>query len=719
MTESPTMDQIFIRKLTAIVLANLENEQFGVDEVSRQMGMTYSKIKQKIKSINNQSLSQFIREIRLKRAMEMLQLGEATVSEIAIRVGFGSSTYFIKCFHDYYGFPPGEVKKREISESGHEENILNQGAAKQEQKKPIRQVIVSLLPWALLVCTFIIIAVLLVFYIQGRRQSEALAKLEKSVAVLPFINDSPNDSTTYFINGIMEEVLTNLQKIKDFRVLSRNSVEQFRNNTSRSTPEIAKKLGVNYIVEGAGQKYGNTFRLRVQLIKAAKEGHLWAESYEKEIKETKDIFNIQSRIAQAIASELKAIIAPEEKQLIEKSATESLTAYDFYLRGKEEQNKYMESIPSTRISLDRANELFKKALEYDTSFARAYVGMAQVYWSKHYWETYLSGNFLDSVLFLANKALSIDDKSAEAYTTRGRYYDQKDLTEKAVEEYDKALKINPNSWEVYYEKGELYAYDDFVKAIDNYQKAASLNRGSELPSILTDISFAFQHAGFKDQCDYYATEALMLDGDSSQYYFILANHELCWGNFEKSLASALKANELNSDNIHNLGENIAFNYILLGKNDESLKYYKQYFEKSIAQGVLSVSYMHRIGYAYWKNGYRKEAEYYFSKQIEYCNNAIKLGRKNRNQLFSYYDLACVYAFRGEKDKAYENLRKLNQIKVAPLWLVTYIKHDPLFNSIKDEPEFQQIVIDVEAKYNKEHERVRKWLEDQGTLEKRP
>jgi len=535
MTESPTADHIFIRKLTVIVLDNLKNEQFGVDEVSKQMGMTYYKINRKLKSINNQKLSNFIREIRLKRAMELLQIGDATVSEIAFQVGFGSSTYFDKCFHEYYGFPPGEVKKREISDPGHEENILIQNSAKRQQNKPIKQAIVFLFPRILFICTFISITVILVFYIQDRRQSNGYAELEKSIAVLPFINDSPDQENTYFINGIMEEILNNLQKIKDFRVLSRNSVEQFRNNTTKSTSEIAKKLGVNYVVEGEGQKYGNSYRLRVQLIEAAKEGHLWAESYEKEIKETKDIFNIQSRIAQAIASELKAIIAPEEKQLIEKSATTSLTAYDFYLRGKEEQNKYIESTPAKRISLDRANKLYKNALEHDPSFARAYVGMAQVYWSKHYWETYLSENFLDSVLFLANKALSIDDKLAEAYTTRGRYYDQKGMDEQAVEEYDKALKINPNSWEVYYKKGELYAYNDFVKAIDNYQKAAALNRGSELPAILTDISFAFEHAGFKDQCEYYATEALMLDGDSSQYYFVLANHELSWGNFEKSL----------------------------------------------------------------------------------------------------------------------------------------------------------------------------------------
>ena len=127
------------------------------------------------------------------------------------------------------------------------------------------------------------------------------------------------EENTYFINGIMDEILNNLQKIKDFRVLSRTSTEQYRGSTKLTIPKIAKELDVNYIVEGSGQKYGNTFRLRVQLIAANNEKHLWGESYEQEIKETKDIFKIQSQVAQTIASELKATITPEEKQLIEKT----------------------------------------------------------------------------------------------------------------------------------------------------------------------------------------------------------------------------------------------------------------------------------------------------------------------------------------------------------------------------------------------------------------
>src|SRR4030066_434475 len=112
--------------------------------------------------------------------------------------------------------------------------------------------------------------------------SNSSKPIEKSIAVLPFKNDSPDQENTYFINGIMEEVLNNLQKIKDLRVISRTSSEQFRNNTTKSTPEIAKKLGVNYIVEGSGQKYGNKFVLRVQLIVAENEKHLWGRSRSEE-----------------------------------------------------------------------------------------------------------------------------------------------------------------------------------------------------------------------------------------------------------------------------------------------------------------------------------------------------------------------------------------------------------------------------------------------------
>jgi TolB-like protein len=214
----------------------------------------------------------------------------------------------------------------------------------------------------LLVVTIVVVAMFVFNITGGKKQTK---ELEKSIAVLPFLDDSQDKENISFINGIMDEVLINLQTIKDLRVPGRTSVEQYRNVT-KSIPEIARELGVNYIIEGSGQKYGNTFVLRIQLLEGAKDKHLWGHSYEQKIDNIEDIIGIQSQIAQSIAGELKAIITPEEKQLIEKTPTTSLTAYDFFQRGREEHWKYW-------------NNNNTEALEYNPNDWRTYSGRGSYY----------------------------------------------------------------------------------------------------------------------------------------------------------------------------------------------------------------------------------------------------------------------------------------------------------------------------------------------------
>jgi tetratricopeptide (TPR) repeat protein len=259
----------------------------------------------------------------------------------------------------------------------------------------------------------------------------------------------------------------------------------------------------------------------------------------------------------------------------------------------------------------------------------------------------------------------------------------------------------------------LYIYHDFVKTIDNGQKAASLHRGSQLPQILRDLGEAYLLVGFVENFKECILEAFQLDGDSVEYYRALGEIEFFYlQNFVKALDFYEKVYAI--DTIRGCLE-LATTYMFLGQNEESLVYYKKHLKRQEAQGAIVLVDMQRIGYAYWVNGYKKEAEYYFEKQIEYSNNEIQLGRYRSEYFFSYYNLAGVYAFLGEKDKAYENLRIFNQNQIMAFWMVWYIKKDPLFDSIRDEPEFQEIVRDVEVKYQAEHERVRKWLEEQGML----
>jgi TolB-like protein len=564
-----------------------------------------------------------------------------------------------------------------------------------------------------IIATVIILALIVLGFFLIPKFSKPKGQLEKSIAVLPFRNDSPNDSTTYFLNGVIEEILNNLQKIHDFsRVLSRNSVEQFRNNTTKSMPEIAKKLNVNYIVEGSGQKYGNKFVLRVQLIAAGNEKHLWGKSYDREIRETSDIISMQSEIAQSIAAELETIITPEEKQLINKIPTTNLTAYDFYQQGREEYIKYW--IKGDTTALRKAEDFYHKSLKYDSTFAQAYSGLAMLYWDKHFWKEYFSKNFMDSILILTNIALSLDDHLSEPYTLRGSYYDNIGKPEQAIEEFDKAIKFNPNDWMAYREKGEFYFGKNFVNCINYLQKAASINRGPELPSLLGVIGYVYLSAGFPDKSKQCYQDKLKLDGDSLAYYSMLQNDELWVGNFNKSVEYGEKGYAIDSTNGGILLD-LGHNYLFLGQFKESLRYYKKWFDRLKAQGEFNINNMYRIGYAYWQCGDKEEAENCFNEQIKYSNRLIELKRSGES--FAYYDLAAVYAFKGERDKAYKNLRIFDQRQKTALWIphIMLIKTDPFFDSIRNEPEFQQIVKDVEIKNQAEHERVRKWLETQGTL----
>ena len=587
-------------------------------------------------------------------------------------------------------------------------HIITPEEGKKEENKPVvvlkKNRKTPIITGALIALALLVLFILFIpkLFISGEQ-------IEKSIAVLPFINDSPDEENAYFINGIMEETLINLQRIKDLRVVSRNSVEQFRRDARPATPVIAKKLGVNYIVEGSGQKYGNTIRLRIQLIEAGTDRHLWAESYEQELNETRDIFSIQSQIARAIAAELKAIITPEENQLIAEIPTTNITAYDLYQRGREEHSRYWND-NNIIEALEKAEDYYNQALEFDKEFALAYIGLARVYWNKHYNSEFFAENFMDSVLILTDIALTFDKKADEAHILKGDYYRFTGNREKALEEFDRALKINPNAWEAYRGKASVYGNDDPVKILENLYKAASLNRGPELPGLLREIAAGYFHAGFLEVAKSYIIEAFELDGDSNSYYSQLGTAENLLGNNEKAIQFYKKINAQDNWSVYlSLGNLHSYS----GQNKEALKYYQKYVEKLDMFSSLNMNNMQRIGYAYWQNGYKKDADYYFDKQMEYCNILNKSDRPYAQKFYTYYDRAGIYAFRGDKVKAYENLKVFNQRKSFGLWIVTLIKNDPMFDSIRDEPEFQQIVRDVEAKYQAEHERVRRWMEEQG------
>jgi tetratricopeptide (TPR) repeat protein len=464
-------------------------------------------------------------------------------------------------------------------------------------------------------------------------------------------------------------------------------------------------MNVSYVLEGSGHRDGDNVRLIVQLLDGKKDQHLWSKTYDADIEE---IFSMQSEIAQMVAQEIKAVIAPEEKQLIEKIPTTDLTAYDFYLQGEDELWDHW--INQDQAALNRAKEMFNKALDYDSTYAQALVGLGHVYWqSNQSIDEEYSENYMDSVLFYANKALSYDNQLASAYTLKGSCFIQRQLPEKALEEFDKALALNPNYSEVYSEKGRLYGIflNDMVLSLLNYHKAAELTHGTKLPEALRNIGYQYIEAGFSERGMQFSEQALELDRDSTRYYSTLSSVKLINQDYEGARDLSLKAYKLDSHwvNICNLG----IIYMILGEDEESLHYWQMLRDEN--DEIFTIFGLDKIGYTYWKIGNHEKANYYFNKAIEFGLEAIET---ELAEPFISWNLAAVYAVRGERNKALKYLKRFSATMFARTELFMAIA-DPRFNSIRNEPEFQQIVRDIEDKYQAEQKRVRKWLEENDML----
>ncbi|MGB5693953.1 MAG: helix-turn-helix domain-containing protein, partial [Flavobacteriaceae bacterium] len=243
---SQNIDQKFIDRLQQILEKNLDNEHFGVSDLAMAANVSRSNLHRKVHAYNGNSTSQFIREYRLKKAMELLKKHDLTVAEIAYRVGFSSPTYFSSCFKDYYGYPPGEAK-----------TIYQHTSAKNTSGARINNKYRALNSrWIIgLITALILIAVLSTSYYIRTDQSEDLMQTEyrageKTIAVLPLKNWSGDPNLEYIGDGMTDAVINRLTKISSIsNVIPFTSVIQYK-NSEKSVDKIADELGVNYILQG-------------------------------------------------------------------------------------------------------------------------------------------------------------------------------------------------------------------------------------------------------------------------------------------------------------------------------------------------------------------------------------------------------------------------------------------------------------------------------------
>jgi TolB-like protein/Flp pilus assembly protein TadD len=350
----------------------------------------------------------------------------------------------------------------------------------------------------MLVATGIIISAAAGFFLLPR---VAAHKIDKSIAVLPFANLSDDKENAYFADGIQDDVLTNLSKIGDLKVISRTSVMRYRGQTINAR-EIGKALGVSTLLEGSVRRAGNRVRVNVQLIDAENDEHVWAEDYDRELT---DVFAIQTDLAQKIAGELQAKLSPSERSQIERKPTENGEAYLAFVQAHNLSCAFEDF-----DKLKQGGQLYERAIELDPKFALAMARYSELEsWIVHTFERTVERR--EKARTLAERALQLQPDLPEAHLALGfSYYYGDNNYDAALREFEIAQHGLPNESETYLAIGAIQRRQGkWAESTANLEKAVSLNPKDIWP--LQNLAFNYQMLRNFDAANKTIDRALALD----------------------------------------------------------------------------------------------------------------------------------------------------------------------------------------------------------------
>jgi len=457
---------------------------------------------------------------------------------------------------------------------------------------------------------------------------------EKSIAVLPFQNLSGDPDNAYFASGIQDEILTRLSKISDLKVIARTSVQHYHSKPD-NLPAIGKQLGVAYFLEGSAQKSADAVRVNVQLIKAANDSHVWADTFDRNLT---DIFVVETEIAKAVADSLQAKLTGSEKQAIAAKPTENAEAHELYLKARFFWNK------RTSSDLKTAIQFFNQAIEKDPSYALAYAGLADAYALLTAYAAAPVSESLPRAEIAAKKALELDESLAEAHTSLGLLLFYNLDFPGSTKEFERAIALNPNyaTAHHWYGLGPLRCVGDSDKAIAELKRALQLDPLSLI--INADLGVGLVTARRYSEAIARLRKAVEMDP-----YFYYAHF--------------------------NLGKALQLN----GQLDEAMTEYKKAAALNDDPLVLGL-----LAQCYAKLGQRADA----LKTLE------QLQQIATQRYVWNYTFALVHIALGENDKAIDYLER--DYRDHTDYEIALIKVDPMLDPLRGDPRFQALVSKVFA-----------------------
>ena len=719
MNTEQSMDQVFINKVTHLIEVNLGNEQFGVKELAKKLGMSRSNLHRKLQMIKGKSASRFIREYRLEKAMLMLKEDGATGSEIAYKVGFGSPSYFSKCFHKFYGFTPGEAKYKNIATFDSQNNSID--SLSHHQKSSTLKIITI----SILVLTSIIGISYLIYSYSGynlTNKTTESALRDKSIAVLPCISLSDEKENQYFADGQMDAILNHLTKISELRVISRTTMLGYRESTM-SIPEIAKELGVKYVLELSAQKSDQKVNITAQLIDADNDRHLWSNNY---VRDLTDIFAIQTEIAKKVAEQLRAKITTSEQAVIETVPTSDLTAYDFYLKGLDYHNRSLQS-----EYFHYAIQMFERSVEIDPDYTLAWVGLASAS-SNEYWFNFEGSEKHKKIIKkYLDKAITLDPDLLEVRLEEGIYYYRTELNypkaiqilEKLKSEYpnnyllsawpgyvyrrmgqfekfkeymDKSILLNPSYWQAYFAKGETLIMLRRYREAENYLKTAiELNPAESNNYIFLARLYLITGEINKAQTLLNENRNIsepVINKTRSNTELLNRKYDLAIQILESSPDELIVSHEAYSTKSLQIG---LIYYDMLNKKQSNINFQKarKVLEEKLIEFPSDSRIYSSLGIVYAGLGMRKES-------LDAGNRALSLMNVSIDALRGVYreiDMARILMMLGDNDKTIEKLEFL--LQQYSFLSVELLKNDPFWDPLRKLESFKTLISDPNYQVN--------------------
>lgn len=504
----------------------------------------------------------------------------------------------------------------------------------------------------MLIATGVIISAAAGFFLLPRVSAH---KIDKSIAVLPFESLSDDKENAYFADGIQDDVLTNLSKIGDLKVISRTSVMPYRGKSS-NVREIGKALGVGAILEGSVRRVGNRVRVNVQLIDAENDEHIWAEDYDRELT---DVFAIQTDLAQKIANELRAKLSPSEKAQMQRKPTDNGDAYLAFV-----QAHNLSSALEDLEKLMQSEQLYQRAIDLDPNFALALARYSQLQsWILHTFER--TPERREKAEALAERALQLQPDLPEAHLARGfSYYYGDNNYDAALKEFEIAQSGLPNESEVYLALGAIQRRQGkWAESTANLEKATSLNPKDIWP--LQNLAFNYQMLRDFDKANETIDRALALDPTAAGPLEVKSKLAILEkGDFSvaekafEAVKSALLSGELK---LKIAGSRVEV-FLLERKYQEALNQAESLPDEQVAgfPGGLCRKYFY-IGFARRALGDEQGAQAAFQKAKSAAEEQVKRSPDSED---ASIQLAKVLAYLGEKDAALAAAQRATELLPA-------------------------------------------------------